>query len=71
MDGVVGQIAIDPRRLADGPLAIKVMEEVEKIVGSQLEAAIDQLNRRHPTLEVLVDILMKNNRLAGLEPEAI
>ncbi len=71
MDEVVGQIAIGPAKLSDGPLAIKVMEAVEKIVRSQLQSAVEHLNRCRPTLDELVEKLMKKNRLTRTELEVI
>jgi ATP-dependent Zn protease len=71
MDAVVGQIVIDSGSLSDGPLAIKVMEAVEKIVRCQLQSGIEHLNRNRPVLEELVEELMKKNRLTRPELEAI
>jgi cell division protease FtsH len=67
----IGQVTIDPKRLADGPLAIKVMEAAEKIVKSQLDRAITELQERRESMDQLVDKLMEKNRLTRSELEAI
>ncbi|MCD6298453.1 MAG: hypothetical protein J7M30_15005, partial [Deltaproteobacteria bacterium] len=71
MGAGIGQVAIDPRRLTDGPLAIKVMESVEKIIKDQLDRAISELKNNREALDLLVNNLMDKNRLTRAELEAI
>ena len=67
----IGQVVIDPRRLADGPLAIKVMEAVETIIKRQLDAAIETIRTHQAVLDRLVEALMDTNRLTVRELEEI
>ncbi len=67
----VGQVAIDPSRLRDGPLAIKVMEGVERIVKGQLDLAIAELESHRDSLDRLVDQLMEKNRLTRADLDSI
>jgi len=71
MGAGIGQVAIDPGRLTDGPLAIKVMESVEKIIKGQLDRAITELRDNRESLDRLVNNLMDKNRLTRAQLEAI
>lgn len=59
----IGQVAVNPQQLADGPLAIKVMESAEKIIKQQLDQAVDELEKHKDMLDRLVAELMEKNRL--------
>ncbi len=67
----IGQVAIEPKRLADGPLAIQVMQSVEKIIKSQLDLAVRELQAQRQYLDLLVDRLMEENRLTAADLEQI
>ncbi len=67
----LGQVAIDQKRLHDGPLAIKVMEEVQGIVRHQLDRAVEILTTHRETIDGLVDALMEKNRLTKDELETV
>jgi ATP-dependent metalloprotease FtsH len=71
MSEKIGQVAIDPGRLGDGPLAIKVMESVETIIKNQLELAVAELKENKKYLDKLVEQLMEKNRLTTEELEEI
>jgi len=71
MSETIGQVAIDPRRLADGALAIKVTEAVAAIVKTQLELAVAELKENKQYLDKLVEQLMEKNRLTTEELEKI
>lgn len=71
MEKGIGQVAINPKNLNDGPLAIKVLESVEKIINSQLIYAIDELRKHRKSLDHLVERLMEKNRLTRNELEII
>ena len=67
----IGPVAIDPGRLGDGPLAIKVMESIEKIVKEQLDLAVMELRNHRAVMDSLVTNLMEKNRLTRIELEGI
>lgn len=69
MSADMGHIALDARRIGDGPLADKVAAAVERIVAGQLEAAVRQLEEHRATMDLLVDKLMEKNRLTREELE--
>ena len=71
MDEGLGQLAIDPKRLKDGPLAIKVMKAAEKIVAGQLETAMAGLMQHREKLNLIVSELMEKNRLTRQDLEKI
>jgi ATP-dependent Zn protease len=71
MEEEIGHIAIDPSRLADGPLAIKISAAAEKIIRHQLEQAIEELRNQRENLDKLVEALMEKNRLTLNELEDI
>ena len=66
-----GPVAVESSSLRDGPLAGMIMEASRKIIQTQLEEAVGQLQRYLPALEALVEALMKKNRLTGPELEII
>ena len=67
----IGQVAFDARRLADGPLASRIMRAVRKIVDAQLEQAVTELRENKKYLDLLVDELLEKNRLTLEELENI
>ena len=67
----VGQVFIDPGRLSDGPLAIRVMTAAGKIIGEQMDRAVAELRSRREVLDRLVAALMEKNRLTREELEII
>jgi len=71
MDDHIGQIKIDPRRLADGPLGIEVNMAVQKIIRSQLNQGLEELKKHQTSLDKLVQELMEKNRLTREELERI
>ncbi len=71
MDPAVGQVVLDAKRFGDGPLAVRAMRAVERIVARQLEQAVAELTRHRRELDLLVDQLMERNRLTRDELEAI
>lgn len=71
MSEKIGQVAVDSRRLTDGPLAIAVMKSIEQIINTQLESAIEELKTNKAYLDKLVEQLMEKNRLTTSELEKI
>lgn len=71
MDDTLGNIFIDSRRLADGPLALRVMESAGRIIDLQLDEAKKLIENNREIVERLVDALMEKNRLTREELEAI
>jgi len=66
-----GPVYIDSKRIADGPLAIRVLEEIRKITSLQMDRARELVIRHQSIVDKLVDALMEKNRLTREELEAI
>jgi ATP-dependent Zn protease len=71
MSPEIGQIALDPKLLHDGPAAARVMDAAQKIVRAQLDQAIEELSRQRRFLDLLVEKLMDKNRLTRQDLEGI
>jgi ATP-dependent Zn protease len=67
----IGQVAIDTRRLIDGPVTIAIIKASERIINTQLELAIEELKNNKKYLDNLVEQLMEKNRLTAEELEEI
>jgi ATP-dependent metalloprotease FtsH len=71
MSPEIGQIAINPKLLHDGPAANRVMEAAQKIVRAQLDQGLEDLTRNRRFVDLLVEKLMDRNRLTREDLEDI
>ena len=66
-----GPLYIDARQITDGPLAMRVMEELRKITIEQLNLAQSEVVQHRAIMDKVVDALMDRNRLTREELETI
>lgn len=67
----IGQLAFDTRRIHDGPLAMRLARAAEKIVKTQLDRAVEELEKNRDSLDLLTAALLDRNRLTRQDLEAI
>jgi len=67
----IGPLALDTRRIHDGPLAARLARATGRIVKTQLDRAIEELERNREFLDRLVAALLDRNRLTRQDLEAI
>ena len=67
----VGHIAINQSQLHDGPIAMRIMQSMEKIISVQLKEAVSLLLARQNQLDHLASKLMEKNRLTTEEIEVV
>lgn len=66
-----GQVALDSRTLHDGPLASRINDTVARIIGEQLDVAVQTLREHRESLDLLADKLLEKNRLTREDLEGI
>ncbi len=71
MGDEIGPVAVGLGRIEDGPMAVRVAQEAKKIIGGQLDRAIEELTRHKTRLDTLVEGLLDRNRLTRSELEAL
>lgn len=59
----LGQVALDPRRLSDGPVALEVVRAVEATIAVEFDRAVAEIESHRGSIDRLVEALLEKNRL--------
>ena len=71
MSDGLGPLVVNPEAAAQGPLALKISDEIQGIVQDQQEQAVEILKSHKTSLDKLATALLEKNRLAASELEEL
>jgi ATP-dependent Zn protease len=71
MDEGIGPLALAPGHWEQGPLALQVVQAVQRIVKDQMALALEELRAHRTSLDQLVEALQARNRLTCEELEVL